>query len=393
MNILKLNKDNFPYTIILIVTSSMIFSLFLLQAVLVFLLIAYIWDCIEKKRILLFKSPLDNAFLFYVIIRILSIILSTNFSLSAQYFYKEIIFYSFFFIFNYYLSTKEEKYHLLLIKILIVAAIFSSIYGTSKVLLGIVDRAESSTSGYFTLGTFLTTIYAFVLSSGNNKKLFFNRYAWTFSLLIILVGILFTYNRTHWGIVVIITLFIGFMRERILLLIVLILGVLTIILIPSLTERFIQLLEFNQNLSDRDVIWNGARILFFEHPFTGFGIGTFRNIFPLFEQLTDKGVGSWHSDYLQLYFESGLFGLGAFLFLMYKIFLVGIKTIKSKLLSENETNFIFSILLSITTLYLTALLSGFILSPINSIQFFLLISLLSVYSKKNNVVDSNNHKE
>lgn len=383
MKHIRINKITTPELLILLAVGSMIFSLFILQAALIFLLGFYIWDCFKQEKILLFNSPLDKVFIIFVLIRILSIIFSTNIGISAPYFYKEIIFYSFYFIFSYYLNNSEENYYLIIIKILVIAGVLSSLYGATKVLLGIVERAESSTSGYFTLGTFLTAIYALVISTGKNKKIFASRILWILALSIILIGILFTYNRTHWGIVLLITLIIGIVRERILLLFVLITGVTTVLVVPSLTERFTQLLQFNQNLSDRDVIWNGAKILVFQRPFTGFGIGTFRNIFPLLEQLMDKGVGSWHSDYLQMYFESGIFGLGTFLFLMYKIFFVGIRSLKQSIQPALE-NMIFPILISIATLYLTAFLSGFILSPINSIQFFLLISLLNVYSAKQN---------
>ena len=380
MKLLTLNDSGLPVLLILMVAATMIFSLFLMQVLLIILLLVYLYYCFDTKQILFAKSPLDIFIIIFIATRVLSIFMSTDFNLSVQYFYKEIIFYSFYFIFHFYLSKKEKDYQILLLKILIIAAVLSSLYGTTKVLLGIVERAESSTSGYFTLGTFLTTIYAIVIASGKNQKVFANRYLWIISLIVILVGILFTYNRTHWGIVAAITLFVGITRERILLLVVLVSAVISIVLIPSLTERFMQLIHFSQNYSDRDVIWSGARILLFQRPVFGFGIGTFREIFPLFNQLQDKGVGSWHSDYFQMYFESGVLGLTAFLMLMYRIFFVTIKALRSKYSTILEKDIMFSVLLGVATLYLTAFLSGFILSPINSIQFFLLISLLSANS-------------
>jgi O-antigen ligase len=269
-----------------------------------------------------------------------------------------------------------------MIKILILAAAVASLYGTSKVLLGIVDRAESSTSGYSTLGMFLTVVYAISIGLGKNKKYFPSKYVWYIVLIILLTGILFTYNRTHWGIVGLITLFVAITHERILLIVPVVFAAIIILFVPSLSERFIQLIYFNQNLSDRDVIWCGAYQLMFDHPFAGFGTRTFKEIFPLFDQMQDKGVASWHSDYLQMYFESGLIGLIAFLLLMFTIFKNGIRVIKNKITSELSSDILFAVLLGLSAFYLTAFVGGFILDPINSILFQFLIAIIGVISAK-----------
>lgn len=369
--------------LIIIIVASLIFSLFILQLVLLVLIIIYLLECIKNKKIFYFKTNLDFALFIFILVRIFSILFSSNIQVSTQYLYKEIVFYSTFFLFTYYLSNSEENFIILLLKILILAGVISSLYGTGKVLFGIVERAESSTSGYFTLGTFLTVVYAIAINLGTNKKIFPSRTTWVISLVFLLIGVLFTYDRTHWGIVALITLIVGITKERLLLVSLFSISIITVIVIPSLTDRFIQMIHFSQNLSDRNVIWSGAKQLLFEKPFTGFGIGTFREIFPLLDQLKDKGVGSWHSDYLQMYFESGLFGLGTFLFLMFTIFKTGFQSLKKQIISVNQKDILISVLFGISTLYLSAFLSGFILSPINSILFFFLIAIVGVISKKN----------
>lgn len=375
-------SNDLSFWLIIILLASMMFSLFILQAALIILLIAYLYKSIKDKKFYYFKTPIDNAFLAFIVIRILSIFFSTNISLSLPSLNKEIIFYSTFFLFTHYVKKDEENYFVIMIKILILSGTVASLYGTSKVLLGIVDRAESSTSGYSTLGMFLTVVYSLTLSLGRNKKYFSSRYLWFAVLFILLIGILFTYNRTHWGIVGLITLFVAVTRERVLLIVPVMFAAIIILFVPSLSERFIQLIYFNQNLSDRDVIWNGAYQLMFDHPLTGFGTRTFKEIFPLFDQMQDKGVASWHSDYIQMYFESGLIGLTAFLLLMFTIFKNGITVIKNKITTELSLDILFAVLIGLSAFYLTAFVGGFILDPINSILFQFLIAIVGVISAK-----------
>ncbi len=185
--------------------------------------------------------------------------------------------------------------------ILCSAAVIASIYGSSLVLFGISERAESTTSGYYTLGTFLTVVAALLLVIGSDKYFISSKLLWAFSLIIIVVGILFTFNRIHWGIIALIILLFGFIREKKIIFIVSIVAAIIIISVPMFRERLFQILFFSSNLSDRDIIWKGAGMIYLEHPIFGFGPITFREIFPLFENLTDKYVSSWHSDYLQVY--------------------------------------------------------------------------------------------
>ena len=375
-------NNDLSFWLIIILLASMMFSLFILQAALIILLIAYLYKSIKDKKFYYFKTPIDNAFLVFIAVRVLSIIFSTNISLSLPSLNKEIIFYSTFFLFTHFLNQDEENNFVLMIKILILSGTVASLYGTSKVLLGIVDRAESSTSGYSTLGMFLTVIYSITISLGKNKKYFSSRYLWFAVLIILLTGILFTYNRTHWGIVGIIILFVAVTRERILLIVPIVFAAIIILFVPSLSERFVQLIHFDQNLSDRDIIWKGAYQLMFDHPFTGFGTRTFKEIFPLFDQMQDKGVASWHSDYLQMYFESGLIGLTAFLLLMFTIYKNGIRIIKNKITSELSPDILLAVLLGLSAFYLTAFVGGFILDPINSILFQFLTAIVGVISAK-----------
>jgi len=146
--------------------------------------------------------------------------------------------------------------------------------------------------------------------------------------------------------------------------------------------------EAPAQLSDRDILYKAAAELAWEHPVLGFGPRTFKEIFPLKDELTDKGVGGWHNELLQVYFESGLVGLLAYIILMVGIFSSGISFVKRNKAEEN-TIIVFSILVSIAALMLSAFFSGFIDSPVLSIVFALLVSVLAAenYRDKGNKND------
>jgi O-antigen ligase len=131
-------------------------------------------------------------------------------------------------------------------------------------------------------------------------------------------------------------------------------------------------------LSDRDIIWKGAYDLMLYHPFKGFGPRTFQQIFPYKNEFSDKGVAGWHNDILQVYFESGIPGLIAFLFF---IFLILYYSKISFRLNDIANP---GILISLIGLILSAFTAGFITSVVLSIVFVFLLTIFnsSVYSAK-----------
>ena len=380
--------DDFIWWIIFFFLGSMIFSTFLVQATVIILFLAYIVRIITRRKINYFYTPLDIPFLVFIIARSLAIIFSTDASLSVAYTSVSVALPAItFFLCTNLLFDKDKASIKMLFRVLIIAAVIASIYGTTKVLLGITDRASSTTSGYYTLGVFLTVVFSITLGLGRSKEFFPSRILWPFILIIIFVGIIFTQNRIHWGIAAIVLLFVGIMRERLLLLSTAVVGAVVIYFVPSLTQRFTETLHFTEHLSDRDVLWQGAFMILSVHPFLGFGTRTFRSIFPLKDSLTDKGIGSWHSDFLQMYFEGGIINLAAFLWVMISIFSYGIKAVKSKLTSKFNKELLFAVLLGITVFYMTALVGEFILDPISTLFFQFLLAIASIIIAKGNAFE------
>jgi O-antigen ligase len=172
------------------------------------------------------------------------------------------------------------------------------------------------------------------------------------------------------------------MRERKIIFIISLVAAIIIFSVPMFRERLFQLLFFSSNLSDRDILWKGAGMIYSEHPVFGFGPVTFREIFPLFENITDKNLSSWHSDYLQVYMESGIVGLVTFLWLGVSVFYIGIKMLLKKSIDNVSKDLALALVLAMTCFYLTGTVGTFIFNPISTLLFQILLGILAVSYRK-----------
>ena len=363
--------------------SLLIFSTAAGQTVLILLILFGLVKIFRDKKKIRIKNPILLPFIVFVAVRILSILFSEFPSLSLPSLNKEIFFYIIFFIFLIELTEYDEKKIRFLFKILVIAAVLASVVGTVKVIVGLSERAQSTTSGYSTLGLFLSVIFAIIFPLGDEKDFFPSRSKWFIILIILATGILFAFNRSNWISVGIIILLIGLYKEKKILITLITIFTIVILLIPSLSNRFEQLVNFIQNLSDRDVLWKGALMIWDQHPILGFGTKSFNEIFLLRSYLADKGVGGWHNEYLQIYMESGAIGLIAFLWLTISIFYWGIKVLKN--LSSENINFklMLAVLAGMLVFYGNSITGGFIFDPIIKVLFFFLLAVECVIINSN----------
>jgi len=367
---------------ILVLAGSLMFSLFVAQAVAILLILFWLIKLIVFRKANLKNNPFTFPFIAFVIVRTISVFVSTNFSQSVQILNKEIFFYPLFFIIVDCFPIEDKKYFKWFFAILVSAAVVSSLYGSISVLIGVTHRAASTTSGFYTLGTFLTVVTAFLLVIGSDKYFIASKVVWLFSLIIIVVGILFTFNRIHWALIILIFLVFGVFRERKFVLIVSVIAAVIIVTVPMFRERLLDIIFFSRNLSDRDVLWQGASMIYSEHPIFGFGPLTFREIFPLFEKLVDQNVSSWHNDYLQVYMESGIIGLLTFLWLGFSVFYCTIEIFLSKFVDSYSKDLAFALMLAMAGFYATGIVGTFIFSPITALLFQMCLGILALTYRK-----------
>jgi O-antigen ligase len=324
----------------------------------------------EKRKVF---DLFTLAIIIWGIIRIIAVLFSQYPSESNEVFYKEALFYASFLSLQFYFKSMSKEQICKVIKYFIVGGVLSSLTGIAQFNFHLVDRAQSFTSSYTVFSSYLLIVLPIVLFLPQNVL---NEKIRITSIIIIAAGLITSLGRTNIIIAAILVFFSLFMKR------ISILSFLIIIIITAL----ISYLSFENNkkeitnrmvnpgtLSDRDVIWKGASELMLKHTFLGFGPRTFQQIFPYTNEFSDKGIGGWHNDFLQVYFESGIAGLMAFLFLIFIIIYNG--NISFKL--NNICNP--GIFLSLIGLILSAFTAGFITSVVLSIVFVFLLTIFGSY--------------
>jgi len=355
-------------------------SLFLLQLFAGLLVLVWLFESNKNKIKAL--DILSYIFIVFVLVRILSAIFSDFPESSNQIYYKDLLFFLSFFVFSYYLKVFDERKIRTIYYALVIAAIFIACIGLTRFLTGNVERAQSFTSGYSTFSSYIVSVIGFALILFRLIKTKQQKLLLAAGIVLMLSGIVTSLGRTN--IVIAILIFvIGIIAIKIKLRYTLALLILAIGI--SLIAFQINVKEINQRiktpvkLSDRDILLETASELFtkFERPIIGYGPRTFHDIFTNREQLSDKCVGSWHNDFIQVYFESGFLGLAAFLIIIFFPLFKSLKCLKAGQLSEDKTYILIGAVLGIAALVLSALTAGFVNSPVLSILFSFFISTIS----------------
>jgi O-antigen ligase len=370
------NERVFPILSFLL-AGTIILSTVLAQAFAIMLIVLWVLPAPRTARPFLTRTVFDLPLLAFVIARALSIVLSQYPGTSLRALRTEIPFYALYFALSSRLDLRRPNLLRNILWSLLAAGTLASVYGAVRVLTGLEPRAISTTSGYVTLGMYLTAVFGLILPLGDRRDLFPNRWAWGAAALVLLVGIVLTFNRIHWGVALIALLLIGSLREWKLLAAGAVLLLLAVILVPSVSSRFRELVFFASHLSGRDVIWRGAWLISGGHPLFGYGIGTFRQIFPLFAQLPDQGVGGWHSDYIQIYIESGLVGIAAMGWLVVAICRHGLRSLRRGSGDGPPDEVAMGLAISLSMCLVCALVGGVFFDPLIALLFYLLLALFA----------------
>lgn len=381
-----------PFYLTILLSVSFVLSIFALQLFAGLLIILWLLEKNSEKRKAIDKIVV--LFVIYGLVRTVTIVFSEYPSVSVQTFYKEGLFFLSIFSLGFYLKVFGEKKRRQILYIFIAGAALNSLIGLTRFNLDLVERAQSFSSGYTVFSVYLLVVFgvAIILSDLSEVK---QRYFYPHIILsaLILAGMVSSLGRADIAaaiLVLLVGIFLKRIKIRQVLLICLGAVILSSISFFNNSTEATQRVEAPTQLSDRDVLYKGAWELLREHPLLGYGPRTFKKIFPLKDELTDKGIGGWHNELLQVYFESGFAGLTAYLALMVGIFSSGISFVKK---SKNENAIIvLSVLVSIAALLLSSLFSGFIDSPVLSIVFALLVSVLTSESFKNREDESNQAK-
>ncbi|MBK7379300.1 MAG: O-antigen ligase family protein [Ignavibacteriales bacterium] len=376
-------NSNISYFLIIAVVVSFLLSLALLQLFAASLCLLWIFEKWNEK-----KNAFDifsKVFLIYLVVRLAALVFSEFPVVSVQILYKEILFYLCFFSFSFYLKALDVEKIKTIVYYFSFASAVIALIGIVRFNLSIVERAESFSSGYSTFSSYLLTGFGCMLAlSENVKKIKYFEWLRIFAAAIILVGIVTSLGRTN-AVIAAAMLIASLLLKRMKLLqfiyIVLITAGFSYLSFQNNSIQINQRIEAPTQLSDRDIIYKGAGEILFTHPLLGYGPKTFSEIFPHREEFADKGIGSWHNDLLEVYFESGLLGLAAYLLLIFFVFFYQIRFLRREKDRVDARTIIYAVLFATAGLFLSALAAGFINSPVLSLVFALLVGVQSAVLK------------
>ena len=377
-------NPNISYFLIIGVVVSFLLSLALLQVFAGALCLLWIFEkWIEKKNAF---DVFSKVFLIYLVVRIAALIFSEFPEVSVQILYKEVLFYLCFFSFSFYLKSFDVEKIKTIVYYFSFASAVIALIGIVRFNLSIVERAESFSSGYATFSSYLLTgLGCSLIFSGNGKKAKYFKWLRIFAAAVILAGIITSLGRANSviaAVMLIASLLLKRMKPLQFIYIILIAAALSYISFHNNSIQLNQRIETPTQLSDRDIIYKGASEIFLTHPLLGYGPKTFTEVFPHREDFADKGIGSWHNDLLEVYFESGFMGLASYLLLIFSVFFYQIKfLIMGKDRGEART-IIYAVLFATEGLFLSALVAGFINSPVLSLVFAFLIGVQSAVIKR-----------
>lgn len=371
-------SEKIIFTLLTILAISFVLSLFLLQLAAAIIFILWLF---EKKEEKIKAFDTITAFiLVFGLIRLIAIFLSEFPKSSFESLYKEALFYTTATALPFYLKTLNKKRVIEMMLIFILGAAVISIIGSTRFFIGQVERAQSFSSSYTVFSGYLLAAFTSALFFPKEQKTYHQQLFWALVYTIIFIGLLTSLGRANIALSVLTFLVSIFLkkipfRQIIILTVIGLVGFGLYSIRPS--EIMEQRVENITQLSDRDIIWQGAKEILFEHPVFGYGPRTFKQVFPLKEKFADKGVGGWHNDFLQIYFESGIAGLIFFIILLLVIIKTSFNQIKSKKTDAEFKSLSESVLAAVMALLFSALFAGFITSVVLSIIFVFLISFLS----------------
>ncbi len=366
------------FSLLIVLSVSFVLSLFVMQLMAGILFVLWLFERHNER-----KKSFDQILAFILVfglVRLISIFLSEYPSISFESFYKEGLFYTSAAAIPFYLKTLDKKSLLNLMLAFIIGAAVMSLVGSARFFLNQVERAQAFTSSYAVFSSYLLAAFSVALFYPKKLKSSTHILFWSAVYIFILIGIVTSLGRANIAIALL-TMVLAILFKQIPFKHIIILGIIfligAVIYIYKPPASMEQRVENLTQLSDRDIIWQGAKEISLNHPLLGYGPRTFHQVFPFKEKFADKGIGGWHNDFLQIYFESGIAGVISFIVLLFVILKTSFNLLKNKKTDAELKSLSASVLASISALMLSGLFAGFITSVVLSIVFVFLISFLS----------------
>ncbi|RPI68144.1 MAG: hypothetical protein EHM47_14875, partial [Ignavibacteriales bacterium] len=289
-----------PFYLLVLLSVSFVLSIFAMQLFGGVLIILWLLERNSEKKKAVDKFIIAASL--FGISRLLAIIFSEYPEESIPALYKEALFFLSFFSLGFYFKALDEKKIKLLVFSFIAGAAINSVIGLVRFNAGIVERAESFSSGYTVFSGYLVAavgIAAAAFKFNETDK----KYSWVIltSAAVMFAGIITSLGRINIAVAVLIlilSVIFKMISFKNIIFILLIAGAISFISFYNNKAEVTQRIESPAQLSDRDIIYKGAGEILWEHPFLGYGPRTFKEIFPFREEFSDKGISGWHNHIL-----------------------------------------------------------------------------------------------
>ena len=193
-------------------------------------------------------------------------------------------------------------------------------------------------------------------------------------LIALAIGLFLTFSRSCWLAVGAVFAALTYRRNRRLLTMLAIAGLLAVIIVPYARHRVVQSFAISDWSSGRIQVWRIAYDRILDRPFFGHGLGTFSIIVDpeIRADLPDSGVGDWHNQFLQIYMESGLIGLSAFGWFVFQLF-KGFRWAFRSSLNEDVKRASLGGICLLSGALIFGLFEDFLGSPSANISFWMLV--------------------
>ncbi|MDD5679960.1 MAG: O-antigen ligase family protein [Candidatus Omnitrophica bacterium] len=299
------------------------------------------------KRLLLksftpVRTELNIPIAVFVLIGFLSMLTSVSLLLSLKgFFFKLFEWVMIYFIVTEMINTRKKLNNTILI--MLAAAFIMSIDGIFQAITGkdfflnyssvagyIIRASFDSPNGFGVWVVVMLILAASLACFSENKK----RHLLWILICPLIFCLVSTYSRGAWAAGFLSLIFLGFIRSKKLFLIaVVLLLILPFIMPASVKQRADSIMKISRTNTDRFTLWQEALNITRDFPLLGSGINTYASVAPRYKLTEVTGVYP-HNSYLQMSAESGLLGVGAFLWVLVALFktsLVNVKRLNNKL--------------------------------------------------------------
>ncbi len=344
------------------------------------------------------QTPLDIPIaIFLAAMTVVLLVNSPNFTVAIDGYRAMIQYILWFFVLIQLLKDHEGGKNICLVFLLVASAM--ALHGIYQYIIGVEmpsywqDQAEegvrtrvfSILTSPNILGSLMTLSLPLCIAFGNIAKCIYGKMVFYCFACMMTLTLVFTFSRGAWiGFAAAVSIYV-FFKDKKLFIPVILLGILAVCLVPGISSRIAYMVSpayIESSLrAGRLIRWITGLEILSEHPIFGVGLGHFGGAVAMNHEMAYL-LGGVHeptyymdNNYLKIAVETGLFGLAAFVILMYQIFVSGLRTIR--ITKDQESR---EIVTGITAGLFGVMIHNFVENvfevPMMTSMFFMLVAVM-----------------